>query len=282
MKAIDMHVHIPRQPGLEKSDMEQTLRDYFKLGESVEDVENMAKRYESMDMVGVLVSINSETSTGEKGDSNDYISEIVTSYPGRFIGFAAIDPWQDKKSVEELERAVKDLSLRGLKLHPVQQAFYPNDEKFYPLYEKAMELNIPVLFHSGMAASGSGMAGGGGMKLKYSAPIPGMDDVAADFPNLTIIMAHPGWPWIEEQIAVALHKPNVYLDLSGWLPRYIPKQLIDEANTRLQDKVLFGSDYPFITPDRWLKDWEQIPIKDEIQPKILYENARRALHIDDI
>lgn len=282
MKAIDMHVHIPRQPGLEKSDMEQTLRDYFKLGESVEDVENMAKRYESMDMLGVLVSINSETSTGEKGDSNDYISEIVTSYPGRFIGFAAIDPWQEKKSVEELERAVKDLSLKGLKLHPVQQAFYPNDEKFYPLYEKAMELNIPVLFHSGMAASGSGMAGGGGMKLKYSAPIPGMDDVAADFPNLTVIMAHPGWPWIEEQIAVALHKPNVYLDLSGWLPRYIPKQLIDEANTRLQDKVLFGSDYPFITPDRWLKDWEQIPIKDEIQPKILYENARRALHIDNI
>ena len=282
MKAIDMHVHIPRQPGLEKSDMEQTLRDYFKLGESVEDVENMAKRYESMDMLGVLVSINSETSTGEKGDSNDYISEIVTSYPGRFIGFAAIDPWQEKKSVEELERAVKDLSLKGLKLHPVQQAFYPNDEKFYPLYEKAMDLNIPVLFHSGMAASGSGMAGGGGMKLKYSAPIPGMDDVAADFPNLTVIMAHPGWPWIEEQIAVALHKPNVYLDLSGWLPRYIPKQLIDEANTRLQDKVLFGSDYPFITPDRWLKDWKQIPIKDEIQPKILYENARRALHIDDI
>jgi|TARA_B100000686_G_scaffold122143_1_gene129384 predicted TIM-barrel fold metal-dependent hydrolase len=281
MKAIDMHVHIPRQPGLEKSDMEQTLRNYFKLGESVEDVENMAKRYESMDMMGVLVSINSETSTGEKGDSNDYISEIVTSYPGRFIGFAAIDPWQGKASVEELERAVKDLSLRGLKLHPVQQAFHPNDEKFYPLYEKAMELNIPVLFHSGMAASGSGMAGGGGMKLKYSAPIPGMDDVAADFPHLTVIMAHPGWPWIEEQIAVALHKPNVYLDLSGWLPRYIPKQLLDEANTRLQDKVLFGSDYPFITPDKWLKDWEQIPIKDEIQPKILLENAKKALHLDN-
>ena len=281
MKAIDMHVHIPRQPGLEKSDMEQTLRNYFKLGESVEDVENMAKRYESMDMMGVLVSINSETSTGEKGDSHDYISEIVTSYPGRFIGFAAIDPWQGKASVEELERAVKDLSLRGLKLHPVQQAFHPNDEKFYPLYEKAMELNIPVLFHSGMAASGSGMAGGGGMKLKYSAPIPGMDDVAADFPHLTVIMAHPGWPWIEEQIAVALHKPNVYLDLSGWLPRYIPKQLLDEANTRLQDKVLFGSDYPFITPDKWLKDWEQIPIKDEIQPKILLENAKKALHLDN-
>ena len=281
MKAIDMHVHIPRQPGLEKSDMEQTLRNYFKLGESVEDVENMAKRYESMDMMGVLVSINSETSTGEKGDSNDYISEIVTSYPGRFIGFAAIDPWQGKASVEELERAVKDLSLRGLKLHPVQQAFHPNDEKFYPLYEKAMELNIPVLFHSGMAASGSGMAGGGGMKLKYSAPIPGMDDVAADVPHLTVIMAHPGWPGIAEQIAVALHKPNVYLDLSGWLPRYIPKQLLDEANTRLQDKVLFGSDYPFITPDKWLKDWEQIPIKDEIQPKILLENAKKALHLDN-
>ena len=108
-----------------------------------------------------------------------------------------------------------------------------------------------------------------------------MDDVAADFPHLTVIMAHPGWPWIEEQIAVALHKPNVYLDLSGWLPRYIPKQLLDEANTRLQDKVLFGSDYPFITPDKWRKDWEQIPIIDEIQPKILLENAKKALHLDN-
>ena len=101
--------------------------------------------------------------------------------------------------------------------------------------------------------------------------------MAADFPDLTIIMAHPAWPWIDAQIAVALHKPNVFLDLSGWSPKFIPEALIREANTRLRDKVLFGSDYPFITPERWLSEWEELPIREEVRPKILVENAKRAL-----
>ena len=280
MKAIDMHIHIPRQPGLPESAMEQTLKNYFKLSESPDAVEAMANKYETMDIKGVLLSINSKTTTGEEPDSNDYISEIVKSFPNRFIGFAAIDPWQGMSAVEELERSVKDLGLKGLKLHPIQQAFHPNSQQFYPLYEKCSELKVPVLFHSGMAASGWGMPGGGGLKLKFSAPIPGMDDVAADFPNLTVIMAHPGWPWIDQQSAVALHKPNAYIDLSGWLPRYIPNQLINEANTRLQDKVLFGSDYPYISPDRWLADWSKLPIKDDVRQKILIDFAKKVLCID--
>ena len=117
------------------------------------------------------------------------------------------------------------------------------------------------------------------MKLKYAAPIPHVDDIAADFPDLTIIMAHPAWPWVEEQIAVALHKPNVYLDLSGWAPRYIPQALIDETNTRLQDKVLFGSDFPYLPPDRWLSGFEQLDIRDDVRPKVLLENARRVLRL---
>ena len=280
MKAIDMHIHIPRQPGLPESAMEQTLKNYFKLSEASEDAATMAAKYEAMDIKGVLLSINSKTTTGDEPDSNDYISDIVKAFPDRFIGFAAIDPWQSMLAVDELERSVKDLGLKGLKLHPIQQAFHPNDEQFYPLYQKCADLKVPVLFHCGMAASGWGMPGGGGLKLKYSAPIPGMDDVAADFPNLTVIMAHPGWPWIDQQIAVALHKPNVYLDLSGWLPRYIPNQLITEANTRLQDKVLFGSDYPFITPERWLRDWVKLPISDDVRKKILIDNAKKILSID--
>ena len=134
-----------------------------------------------------------------------------------------------------------------------------------------MELDVPVLFHSGFAGAGIGMPGGGGMKLKYAAPIPHIDDIAADFPGLTVIMAHPAWPWVEEQIAVALHKPNVYIDLSGWAPRYIPQQLIHEANTRLQDKVLFGSDFPYLPPDRWLSGLRPTRIRDEVRPKILLE-----------
>ena len=124
-----------------------------------------------------------------------------------------------------------------------------------------------------------GRPGGAGFKLKYAAPIPSIDDVAADFPQLTIIMAHPGWPWTEEQIAVSLHKTNVFLDLSGWAPPYIPEPLIKEVNTRLQDKVLFGSDYPYIQPDRWFREFEALAIRDEVRPKVLLDNARRLLKL---
>ena len=278
MRAIDMHVHVPRQPGLPDMGIEENIRKYFRL-ESVPEADEMAARFKELDLLGVIFSVDTETTTGDPPDTNDYVAGIVKQHPDVFVGFASVDPWKGKAGVEELERSVKELGLVGLKLHPVHQAFFPNDPQFYPLYEKASELKVPVLFHSGFAAAGTGMPGGGGFKLKYSAPIPGIDDVAADFPNLTVIMAHPGWPWIEEQIAVLLHKPNVYVDLSGWAPRFIPEPLIKEANTRLRDKVLFGSDYPYMPPDRWLREFEQLEMRDEVRPKILLENARKVLNL---
>ena len=195
------------------------------------------------------------------------MAEIARAYPDQFIGFATVDPWKGMAAVEELERSVAELGLRGLKLHPIHQAFYPNDTRFYPLYKKCQALGVPLLVHSGFAAAGAGQPGGMGFKLKYARPIPGFDDIAADFPDLTIIMAHPAWPWIDEQVAVALHKPNVYIDLSGWAPRFIPPDLVREADTRLSDKVLFGSDFPYLPPDRWLDGFADLPIRDEVQPQ---------------
>ena len=279
MRAIDMHVHVPRQPGLPEFGIEPHLRQYFRVGSAPKDAGEMAARYKEWDILGVIFSVDTETTTGEPPDTNDYVAGIVTGYPGQFVGFATVDPWKGRAAVLELERSVKELGLRGLKLHPIHQAFFPNDTQFYPLYEKAAELGVLVLFHSGFAAAGVGMPGGGGFKLKYSAPIPCIDDVAADFPSLNVIMAHPAWPWVEEQIAVALHKPNVFLDLSGWAPRFIPEALVKEANTRLRDKVLFGSDFPYLPPDRWLSEFEELQIRDEVRPKILLENARRVLGI---
>jgi predicted TIM-barrel fold metal-dependent hydrolase len=242
------------------------------------DAAEMTETYRSQDILGVLLSIDTETVSGERPDSNDYIAGIVRAHPGRFVGFACIDPWKGKSAVDEFGRAVTKLGLRGLKLHPIAQRFEPNDRRFYPLYQAASDLGVPALFHSGFAAHGAGMPGGSGYRLRYSHPLL-IDDVAADFPNLTIVMAHPGWPWIDEQVAVALHKANVFVDLSGWAPRYIPEALVREAGTRLQDKILFGSDYPFITPERWLADFAQLPIKDDVRPKILLENAKRVLKL---
>ena len=279
MRAIDMHVHVPRQPGLPEMAIEPGLRRYFKVRSAPERGDELATAYAAWDILGVVFSVDAETTTGESPDTNDYVAGIVKDHPGQLVGFATVDPWKMEGAVDELERAVTQLGLRGLKLHPIHQAFQPNDERFYPLYRKSADLGVPVLIHSGFAAAGLGMPGGGGLKLKYGAPIPGIDDIAADFPDLTIVMAHPAWPWVEEQIAVALHKPNVYVDLSGWAPRFIPEALVREANTRLQDKVLFGSDFPYLTPDRWLKGFESLPIDDEVRPKVLVENARRVLGI---
>jgi predicted TIM-barrel fold metal-dependent hydrolase len=146
----------------------------------------------------------------------------------------------------------------------------------YPVYEAIEEAGAIAVFHSGQTGIGAGAPGGGGIRLKYSNPMD-VDDVAADFPGLKIILAHPSFPWQDEALAVATHKPLVHIDLSGWSPKYFPPQLVQYANTLLKEKVLFGSDYPLLSPDRWLKDFAGLPVKDEVRPKILKENAARLL-----
>jgi predicted TIM-barrel fold metal-dependent hydrolase len=146
----------------------------------------------------------------------------------------------------------------------------------YSLYEVAAEAGVPVLFHTGHSGIGSGLPGGGGIRLKYSQPIY-VDDVAVDFPDLKIVLAHPSFPWTDEAISIAMHKPHVFIDLSGWSPKYFPPQLVQYANTLLKHQVLFGSDYPMIAPDRWLADFEAAPFRDEVRPLVLKENAARLL-----
>ena len=156
------------------------------------------------------------------------------------------------------------------------QAFYPNDRSFYPLYEVVAEAGLPALFHTGHSGIGSGLPGGGGIRLECSNPMY-VDDVAVDFPELKIVLAHPSFPWQDEAISIALHKQQVFIDLSGWSPKYFPAELVHYANTLLRDRVLFGYDYPLITPDRWLDDFERADFKDDVRPLILKENAARLL-----
>ena len=159
--------------------------------------------------------------------------------------------------MREARRLVAAGGVRGLKLHPPLQQFSPNDRMAYPLYEVFAEARLPVLFHTGHSGIGTGMPGGGGIRLKYGNPMP-IDDVAVDFPDMPIILAHPSFPWQDEAISICLHKPQVYIDLSGWSPKYFSPTLVQYANTLLKHKVLFGSDYPLLTPDRWLADFEKI------------------------
>jgi predicted TIM-barrel fold metal-dependent hydrolase len=281
-KAIDMHVHLPTASFLDGAIRTYRIaaEKFFRNTVPVTAMDEVARLYEEMDIVGVLLAWDAETATGLPPLTNDEVAAIVKTYPNRFIGFASVDPWKGKRAIDEMERAITELGMSGAKFHPGIQAFYPNDAQFYPLYKKISELQVPALFHTGTNGLGAGTAGGMGIKLDYTRPIY-LDTVAADFPEMTIIGAHPAWPWHEEMLAIIGHKSNVFMDLSGWSPKYIPKVIMDEARTRLQDRIMFGSDYPFITPERWLKDFDALEgFSQEVRQKILRGNAARILKLD--
>lgn len=285
MNPIDVHVHPSTTPfsyqrrwGKEVAD---SMASYYRIEERARTDEEMAEEFRVLQIKALLVGWDAQAESGyDTSGTNDEVARLIKKFPDIFIGgWAMIDPWKGKWAIKELERCIRVLNLTGIKFQQSAQGFFPNDRRFYPLYEKCEELNCPVSFHTGTTGVGAGMPGGSGYRLKYTKPIPYIDDVAADFPRLTIIMIHPAWPWIDEQIAVLLHKANVFNDLSGWAPKYFSENLRREINGRLQDKFMYGSDYPEISPKRWLEEFISAGYKEEVVEKVLYQNAKRILKL---
>ena len=278
MKAIDLHVHLATHEWLGASlgPMREATERHFRVQIPERTIDEMADEFRADDVLAVLLAWDAETATGLPPVTNDYVADCVRRHPDAFVGFASVDPLKGPAAVDELRRAVEDLGLRGLKLHPGCQRFAPNDERYYPIYEAAVSLGIPALFHTGTTGLGAGMPGGGGIKLGYCRPIL-LDDVAADFPDLQIIAAHPSWPWQDEMLAVAQHKANVWLELSGWSPRKWSPELAKAVLGPMQDRALYGSDYPFISFGKWLDAFATYEPSAEVQEKILLGNARRLL-----
>ncbi len=232
--------------------------------------------YRERKMGLVMFTVDAEAQMGRRRIPNEEIAAAARDNSDMMVAFASIDPHKGKMGAREAERLIAQDGIRGFKFHPTVQGFHPFDPIARPIYEVINAHKLPAIFHTGHSGIGSGMRCGGGLRLEYSNPMH-LDDVALNFPDMQIVMAHPSWPWQDEALSVAMHKPNVWLDLSGWSPRYFAPQLIQYANTLLKDRVLFGSDYPLITPERWMKDFDQVGFKDEVKPLILKENAMRLL-----
>lgn len=276
MRFIDVHVHPPVagflrafQPFLPH------LEAYF--GRPIEEmtVDELADYYREREGMAVLLGWDAETATGRPPLTNQQVAFLVEAHPDVFVGFGSVDPLKGAGAVAGIHEAAR-LGLRGLKFHPSAQRFSPTDRTVYPVWEAAAEHGLICLVHTGFTGLGAGTPGGMGVALRYARPLA-LDEVAADFPELTLIAAHPPWPWEEEGIAVIRHKTNLYLDLSGWSPKYFSEGLRRAVAGPLVDRTLFGSDFPFLTPDKWLADWETLDLPEEVTSKVLVENASRLL-----
>ena len=279
--AIDVHVHVEQDlHGHLSMDGEllEAAAKYFKGEPHHPTVPEIAAHYRALNMAAVVFTVDSELATGHPTLSNEEIAQAAGEQADVLIPFGSIDPARGIAGIREARRLVVDHGVRGFKFHPSIQAFEPHDRRHYPLWAELESLGVPALFHTGQTGIGSGLPGGRGIKLRYSDPML-LDDVAADFPGLTIVMAHPSVPWQDAAISVATHKANVYIDLSGWSPKYFPPQLVKAANGLLKHKVLFGSDYPLLTPERWIRDFEALEIKDDVRPLIMKDNAARVLDL---
>jgi predicted TIM-barrel fold metal-dependent hydrolase len=279
LAAIDVHAHVLTSTAgrsITGGSAQDAVAGYFGRMERP-TLPEVAAYYRERRMACVAFTVDDLAFSGEEPVvSNEEVAELAAQHADVVIPFASVDPHRGRAGVRLARRLIEEYGVRGFKFHPSQQAFLPNDRSAYPLYEVIAEHRLPALFHTGQTGVGAGQPSGGGIRLEYSDPMR-LDDVAVDFPDMPIILAHPSFPWQEQALAVATHKPQVYIDLSGWSPKYFPPLLVQYANTLLRHKVLFGSDYPVLTPDRWLADFERLPIKPEVRPLILKENAVRLL-----
>ena len=278
IEAIDVHVHIEDDGQGHNSlpaELSAAADRYFGAGGPARDLDAVAAYYRERRTAAVVFTVDAEIALGHPPLSSAEIAAGAARNNDILIPFGSVDPHHDD-ALERIRRLIDQSGVCGFKFHPTVQDFDPSDERWFPLYAAIQDAGIPALFHTGQTGIGAGLSGGYGLRLAYSNPML-LDAVAAAFPRLQIIMAHPSVPWQDEALSVATHKHNTWIDLSGWSPKYFPAELVRYANSLIKDRVLFGSDFPLITPDRWRKDAEQTAFKPDVLPSIMKHNAARLL-----
>jgi predicted TIM-barrel fold metal-dependent hydrolase len=278
MRIIDLHCYPNTEPWIRcQGPYVEALAKYWNRAWTWKQEDEVVAEFAAAGVEAVLVALDLETTTGTPPCSNDYVRAMQQRHPGRIIhSWGAVDPFKGEIARQQATHAIAELGMLGFHFHPIMGHFAVNDRRFYPLFEVINALKVPVMIDVGTTGMGAGMPGGLGAKIRHAHPAC-IDELAADFPDLTIIAAHPGWPWVDEMTAVALHKGNVFWEMSGWAPKYFPAQLKVDIRARLQDKVMFGSDYPSLPYDRLLKEWRELGYADAVMEKIFHGNAERIL-----
>ncbi len=278
MRRVDLHAY----PGTAEWIASQgryvePLGRYWKKQWTARTEDEVVADFQAHGIEAVLVAFDIESVTGAPPVSSGYVAAMRDRHPQTFIGaWGAVDPLLGAQAAADAELAVARDRVLGFHFHPIMGRYSVDDPALRPLFETITGLGVPVMVDVGTTGMGAGMPGGDGAVLRHAHP-QAIDALAAAFPALTVIAAHPGWPWVDEMTAVALHKGNVYWELSGWAPKHFPASLKTDVRGRLQDKIMFGTDYPSLPLDRLLREWDELGFSDEVMHKVFHANAERVL-----
>ena len=272
MRAIDVHVH-PSTRGLDRHACHYFRRD---LAEIPQTADAFAALYIKHGVKAPLIGWHPSTVTEGSRNSNEHVLDLAKKFFNAFPGIlAALDTHAEDLSAvaRYAEALVRDPKVLGFKFHPPDQGFYPSDRKYYSIWEVLQAGGKPAMFHVGFTVLGANTEGGNGIALDYGRPIH-LDTLARDFPRMKIIAAHPGWPWEQELVGVVTHKKNLFVDTSGYLAEQLPDIFLKAIGGRLQDKALFGTDFPYVDLEKALASFDRINFKDNVKEKILLANAQ--------
>ena len=260
----DSWVQATNSPGELKCQVEAAWGEGFESGDAL---------IAAMDAAGVrtilatdLLAWSYRRQARFAADMTDEITKLTERYPGRVYGLADYDPFDISGSLRKLEADVKERHYKGVYVHIYGYDIGLDHRKMYPLYAKCEELDVPVSMQVGHVLEA--------MPSEHGRPIQ-LDRIACDFPALKIVGTHTGWPWVDEMIAVATKWPNVYINISAWLPKYFGPSLLGFMRSRAgSDKVLFGSNG--LAWDRYLEEMDRLEITEDRATKILRGNAERV------
>jgi predicted TIM-barrel fold metal-dependent hydrolase len=281
MRTIDLHCY-PGTPEwiASQGPFVEALAAYWKRDWVGKAEAEVTADFRQAGVQAVLVAFDIESVTGSPPCTNEYVAGMRDRNRDTILqAWGAVDPLKGSAAIAEAERAVNEFHVLGFHFHPIMGHYSVDDPALRPLFDVIAGLGVPVMIDVGTTGMGAGLPGGLGSKLRHAHPMS-IDDLAGNFPKLTIVAAHPGWPWVEEMTAVALHKGNVYWEVSGWAPKYLPDSLKRDIRGRLRDKVMFGSDYPSMPYERIFREWDELGYSDDVMSGIFHANAERILGLD--
>lgn len=227
----------------------------------------------AMDAGGVHVGLISAW-WGPQGPliANDEVAQFVRQYPDRLVGIASVNLYEPMSAVRELRRCTRELGFKGVRIVPWLWNLPPDDRRYYPVYAACVELDVPVCLQVGHT--------GPLCPSEPGRPIPYLEHVALEFPELKIVAGHIGFPWVSEMISLATKFPNVYIDTSAYKPSRYPRDFVEFLKGHGRKKVMFGTNYPMLTPEACLRELDLLGLDDETKALFLHRTAERVFRLN--